>query len=79
MIQYKLPKLDYSVVNYRRREILLIILNVFFSKEVHSLFPYWVNRRKFNWNNLRNKFENMANWNLKEIILKINEMLISND
>ena len=64
-------------INCFSREFLLITVNVFFSKEIHSLFPYWVNNNKFNWGKLRLKFQNMANSNLKEVIVKIRDVLES--
>ena len=53
----------------------MIIVNVFFSKEIHSLFPYWVKNKKFNWEKMKAKFKNMTNSNLKEIIFKLKEVL----
>ena len=60
-----------------RRDFLLICINVFFSKEIHHLFPYWVNNNKFNWGKLKIKFDNMANSNLKEVVNKVKEVLES--
>lgn len=53
----------------------LLIVNVFFSKEIHSLFPYWVSNRKFNWAKMDAKFANMTNSNLKEILVKLKDVL----
>ena len=53
-----------------------MVVNVFFSKEIHSLFAYWINRNnKFNWAKMRLKFQNMTNSNLKEVINKIRDVL----
>lgn len=59
----------------RSREVFLIIVNVFFSKEIHSLFPYWVHNRKFDWARMDAKFANMTNSALKQIVLKLRDVL----
>lgn len=61
----------------RSREFLLICVNVFFSNEIHNIFPYWVNHNKFSWEKLSLKFNNMATSNMKEVVCKIKEVLES--
>ena len=59
----------------RDREVFLIIVGVFFSKEIHRLFPYWMRNRKFNWARLDAKLENMTMSTLKQIVSKLEEAL----
>ena len=53
-----------------------MVVNVFFSKDIHTLFSYWINRNnKFNWDKMRLKFQNMTNSGLKDVIYKIKDAL----
>lgn len=58
-------------------DLMKIIVFSYFSKESHSLFPYWNTNRKFKWDYLDIKFQNISFKNLQEIILKIYEVLNS--
>jgi hypothetical protein len=60
-------------------DLMKVIVFVYFSKETHSLVPYWTSNRKFNWNFLDVKFQNISFRNLKEMILRINEVLNSTE
>ena len=57
------------------KELLKIILFTYFSKESHSLFSYWTNNKKFNWEKMEKKFESISLTELKEMVLKIKEVL----
>ena len=48
-----------------------LIVQAFFAKEIHSLFPYWVEKDKLNWIQMNSKFEKMPLKFLLKIVHKI--------